>query len=105
MSKNNVWLQPGTRAHMLVYRPDTRSWQLWTATDKRSGNSDTWYGTYLEVFDDGRCIQHNRHPSDVREIEIRPSPEYEYVCVNGHDRCYLGPTSDCLYCEQREKER
>lgn len=23
------------------------------------------------------------------------------VCVNGHDRCYEGPTENCPYCERR----
>ena len=24
-------------------------------------------------------------------------------CVNGHDRCYLGPDPDCPYCERRRR--
>ena len=24
----------------------------------------------------------------------------ELKCVNGHDRCYLGPDEDCQYCER-----
>jgi len=24
-------------------------------------------------------------------------------CVNGHDRCYLGPSDDCPYCEKKPK--
>jgi len=74
-SKYNVWLQPGTRAHMLVYRPDTHSWQLWTATNTRQGDSSTWYGTYMEVYADGRCEQHYRSQTEVREIVVRPSCE------------------------------
>jgi hypothetical protein len=27
---------------------------------------------------------------------------YEAVCVNAHDRCYLG--GDCPYCEIRKKQ-
>jgi len=72
---NNVWLQPGTRAHMLVYRPITNTWQLWTATNKRSGNSDTWFGTYMELYADGTCIQHYRSETEVREITVRPACE------------------------------
>ena len=73
MSDDNVWLQPGTRAHMLVYRPITRSWQVWTATNKRSGNSDTWLGTYMEMHPTGQCTQHIRTETEVRDMEIRPA--------------------------------
>lgn len=72
-SINNVWLQPGTRAHMLVYRPDTRSWQLWTATNSRTGSSRNWNGTFMEMYPDGRCIQVDVSQTDLREITIRPS--------------------------------
>jgi hypothetical protein len=24
----------------------------------------------------------------------------ELVCINGHDRCYLGPDERCPYCER-----
>lgn len=29
----------------------------------------------------------------------------ELICVNGHDRCYLGPDPDCPYCELRAPRR
>jgi hypothetical protein len=87
---NNVWLQPGTRAHMLVYRPMSHSWQVWTATDKRSGNSDTWLGTFMEVFPTGQCTQHVRTETEVRDMEIRPAVveqssathELDIHCIN-----------------------
>jgi hypothetical protein len=25
---------------------------------------------------------------------------YRLKCVNGHDRCYMGPDDDCPYCER-----
>lgn len=35
--------------------------------------------------------------------EATPSPEEaELKCVNGHDRCYLGPDEDCPYCERKQ---
>jgi len=71
MSLNNVWIQPGTRLHMLTYQPHTRSWQVWIATNSRSGNSDQWLGTYLEVFADGRCEQQYRSEVDIRCITVR----------------------------------
>ena len=67
----NVWLQPGTRAHMLVYQPNTKSWQLWVATDSRSGNSDNWLGTYLECYPDGCVVQVYKSETDLRTIIVR----------------------------------
>ena len=36
----------------------------------------------------------------------RSQPEHargsRLVCVNGHDRCYLGPDEDCPYCERKQ---
>ena len=71
MTMNNVWLQPGTRAHMLVYRPHTNTWQVWFATNNRSNDSDTWLGTYMEVYPCGRCEQHYRSETDIRCITVR----------------------------------
>ena len=73
MSKYNVWLQPGTRAHMLVYRPDTHSWRVWTSTNSRQGSDRNWHGTYMEMYSDGRCVQVDVSECDLREITIRPS--------------------------------
>lgn len=28
----------------------------------------------------------------------------ELVCVNGHDRCYGSPDSNCPYCERRSSQ-
>jgi hypothetical protein len=77
MSMNNIWLQPGTRAHMLVYRPLTNTWQVWTSTNCRSGNSDSWLGTYMELYADGMCVQHYRSETELREIIVRPTSEKE----------------------------
>lgn len=81
---NNIWLQLGTRAHMLVYRPLTNSWQIWTATNTRTGNSDLWLGTYMEVFPNGQCIQHIRTASEVRELEIRPPVDMQVQHIDGN---------------------
>jgi len=68
---NNVWIQPGTRLHMLVYRPHTRTWEVWVATDSRQGDSAKWLGTYMELHADGRCDQHYRSEVDIRCITVR----------------------------------
>src|SRR6187551_1383222 len=73
MSDNqaNIWLQPGTRVHMLVYKQG--AWQVWTATDKRSGDSDLWCGTYMELHPNGMAIQCTRTEAYVNSIIIRPA--------------------------------
>jgi hypothetical protein len=76
-AKNNIWLQPGTRAHMLVYRPHTNTWQVWTSTNSRSGDSDTWLGTYMELYADGSCIQHYRSEADIHCITVREGQQDE----------------------------
>ena len=43
---NTIAMQPGTRLHRLIRLP--HGWRLWTAT------KDFIYGSYLELFDDGR---------------------------------------------------
>lgn len=70
-SANNIWLQPGTRAHMLVYRGD--HWEVWTATNSRSGGSAAWLGTYMKLYADGKCIQCIRTETEWREFIIRPA--------------------------------
>lgn len=67
----NIWLQPGTRAHMLVYKQD--HWEVWVATNSRSGDSSTWLGTYMELYPNGKCIQSIRTEVEVREFVIRSS--------------------------------
>lgn len=32
-----------------------------------------------------------------------PERTFKLVCVNGHDRCYEGPSETCPYCELRPK--
>ena len=70
-NSQNIWLQPGTRLHMLVYREGV--WQVWTATNSRSGDSDLWCGTFMELHPNGKCIQRIRGEVEVREIVIRPA--------------------------------
>jgi hypothetical protein len=70
---DRVWLHPGTRAQMLVYRTETKTWQVWTATNSRRGDSRLWLGTYMELHADGKCVQHNRTATDETEIVVRPS--------------------------------
>jgi len=71
MEQENIWLQPGTRAHMLVYK--SGKWQLWTSTNSRQGDSDLWLGTYMELHPNGKCIQCIRGEVEVRDIVIRPA--------------------------------
>jgi len=68
---NNIWMQLGTRCHMLVHNPQTNVWEVWTSTNSRSGDSSKWLGTYLELHSDGRCIQHIRSETEVSAIVIR----------------------------------
>ena len=68
-SRNNVWIQPGTRLHMLVYKEG--KWQVWVATNSRSGDSDNWLGTYMELSVDGTCEQHYRSETSIRSITVR----------------------------------
>ena len=72
-NSDKVWLQPGTRAMMLIYRTDTRTWQVWTATNSRNGDSRAWLGTYMELHEDGKCVQHNRTATSEEEIVVRPT--------------------------------
>lgn len=67
--KQNIWLQPGTRAHMLVYKGD--HWQVWTATNSRSGRSEGWLGTYMKLYPDGKCVQCIETGVEWREFIIR----------------------------------
>lgn len=101
-NNDNVWIQLGTRLHMLVYRAKTATWEVWTATNSRSGDSAKWLGTYMELHADGKCEQHYRSEVDIRCITVRPSL-WEYVCTGGgpDDRCYFGPSNLCPHCERR----
>jgi hypothetical protein len=38
--------------------------------------------------------------NDVRDYHGRYAT---LRCVNGHDRCYLGPDENCPYCERVNK--
>lgn len=69
---DKVWIHPGTRLHMLVYNLDTHVWEVWTATDSRSGDSKHWHGTYMELHSDGKCVQRNRTETIEQELVIRP---------------------------------
>jgi len=67
----NIWLQPGTRLHMLVYKQGV--WQVWTATDNRSGDSSQWHGTFMELHADGKCVQRTQEETYINELTIRPA--------------------------------
>jgi len=69
--RENIWLQPGTRVHMLVYKDG--KWQVWTSTNTRSGDSDLWCGTYMELHPNGMCIQCTRTEAYVNNIVVRPA--------------------------------
>lgn len=77
-SEKHLWLQPGTRLHMVVQRQDemqsdgwgnfdgwTHFFEVWTSTDKRTGDSSTWHGTFLRLHPDGRIEQVHRDPHGV----------------------------------------
>ncbi len=77
-----LWLQPGTRLHMIVrrmqkvhadgnfYECDAASWEIWTATDSRTGDSSQWHGTFLRLHPDGSIVQVTRDPHGV-ETELQ----------------------------------
>jgi hypothetical protein len=69
MNSQNIWLTLGTRAHMLVYK--STHWELWTATNSRSGDSSKWLGTYMCLYPDGTCIQYIRTEVEYKELRIR----------------------------------
>ena len=71
LNEQNIWLQPGTRLHMLVYKDGI--WQVWVAANNRSGDSDLWCGTFMELHPNGKCIQRIRGEVEVRDIVIRPA--------------------------------
>lgn len=104
MSNNdNIWIQPGTRLHMLVYRPQTATWEVWTSTNSRQGDSAKWLGTYMELHVDGKCEQHYRSEVDIRCITVRPSL-WEYICTGSGQpgECALGARPSCPHCELRQ---
>jgi hypothetical protein len=78
-----LWLQPGTRLHMVVRRlnrtyalynvdacEDAFDYEIWTATDSRTGDSSQWHGTFLLVRCDGVIMQMHRDPHGI-ETELR----------------------------------
>lgn len=71
-----LWLQPGTRLHMVVRRDaepstvDEYLWEIWTATDSRTGDSRQWRGTFLRLHPDGSIVQVHRDPHGV-ETELQ----------------------------------
>jgi hypothetical protein len=69
--RENIWLQPGTRAHMLVYKSGV--WQVWTATTRRDGDSDMWLGTFMELHPNGMCVQRTITAEYVNDMVVRPA--------------------------------
>lgn len=69
-----LWLQPGTRLHMIVRRKSTDDqlyiYEIWTATDSRTGDSSLWHGTFVRLYPDGSMVQVNRDPHGV-ETELQ----------------------------------
>lgn len=74
MTDTSIWVQLGTRLHMVVYRPTRHVWQIWTSTNRRQGDSSTWLGTYIELYRCGKATQHTRRDTDESMIVIRPCP-------------------------------
>jgi len=68
---NNIWVQLGTRLHMLVYNVQHKQWEVWTSTNNRSGDSSKWLGTYLLLHADGKCEQHHRSETEVTSFVVR----------------------------------
>lgn len=65
---NTIQMQPGTRLHRLLRLP--HGWRLWIAT------RDFIYGTYIELFDDGRGITLTSRADEGDEFYCwRPSDE------------------------------
>lgn len=67
--QKHLWMQPGTRLHMIVHDGADNwphsTWDIWTATDKRTGDSSTWQGTFLRLHNEGRIEQIHRDPHGV----------------------------------------
>lgn len=65
---NTVATPPGTRLMRVIRLP--HGWRLWLAT------RDFRYGTYLEVFDDGRIMRATEYEEEGPEYNwVRPSDE------------------------------
>lgn len=58
-------------------------------------NGNTWW--YEEKLSNGTI---KKHPLIPITPGVIPRCR-QLVCVNGHDRCYLGPDPKCPYCEHR----
>lgn len=53
---------------MIVRRAD--HWEVWTATDKRNGDSSAWRGTYITLHDDGKAYAHTRLADEEKDYRI-----------------------------------
>jgi hypothetical protein len=65
MQTAHIWLQPGTRLHMIVCRED--HYEIWTATSSRIGDSSTWTGTYIQLYNDGCMYNVTRTEAGVED--------------------------------------
>lgn len=64
--KNIIGVPPGTRCMRLIRLP--HGWRVWLAT------TDFIYGTYLELFDDGRVLHCTARVGEGDEFFwVRPS--------------------------------
>lgn len=75
----HLWLQPGTRLHMVVEQRSSdefasyagaSTWEVWTSTDSRTGDSKNWHGTFLRLYPDGTIDQVTRDPHGL-ETSVR----------------------------------
>lgn len=69
MMTPHIWLQPGTRLHMVVVRSDHV--ELWTSTNTRIGDSASWLGSYIAVYCNGDVISHQRGATHEDQFVIR----------------------------------
>jgi hypothetical protein len=69
MMDPHIWLQPGTRLHMLVVRSDHV--EVWTATNSRIGDSANWFGSYIAVYHNGDVISVTRNEASEDRFYIQ----------------------------------
>jgi DNA-binding helix-hairpin-helix protein with protein kinase domain len=52
---------------------------------------------YIQGFEDCTNARTDRYAALTAAAEVG---DYDLKCTNGHDRCYMGTSDDCPYCER-----
>lgn len=50
---------------MIVHRPT--HYEVWTATNTRAGDSNTWHGSYIELYPNGDMIAVQRNEAGAED--------------------------------------